>query len=90
MIFDPVLNSGRLNSKVLRELEESNLKAKTFWPQKLTIWISLIESEELLKNHRMLSTKSQTMGFDMVIKFSLIFQYFRQCYKQLIDSSTLI
>ena len=66
VFLDPVLQSGRLDSKLLRQLDESKLSTKYFSPNKLTIWISLIESEELIKNYKMLPTNDLTMGFQMV------------------------
>ena len=62
VIFNPILYSGCLNSKILRELDESKLTGKYFSPQKVTIWISLIESEDLVKNYKMLPL-NQTMEF---------------------------
>jgi hypothetical protein len=75
VFLDPVLQSGRLDSKLLRQLDESKLSSKYFSPNKLTIWISLIESEELIKNYKMLPTNDLTMGFHMVK--CLISQYIR-------------
>ena len=51
--FDPVLPSGRLNSKVLQQLSNCTKPNVAFSPQKLTLWIALVESEELVKMHRM-------------------------------------
>ncbi len=50
VIFDPVLPSGRLNSKALQKVSKVQCNLS---PIKLTLWIALIESPDLVAAHKM-------------------------------------
>ena len=52
-VLDPVSKSGRLDETALHLLEEIRPLVKTVSPEKVHLYVALIESEELAKRHRL-------------------------------------
>jgi hypothetical protein len=53
MTFEPVAASGRLNTRTLNLVHKNRHLAKLLSPCKVSLFVALVESEELMKCHKM-------------------------------------
>ena len=65
IVFDPILPNGRLNSTQLMEISQYRRFCRRGIlanPHKCTLWVALIESEELVRSHRVMSKEYESLN----------------------------